>query len=558
MESFVSLQSTDFITDSQDSELTWTENNALAYSSSGQANEDSELTRTENNALAYSSSGQANVNLFTMLVRGVEQDKVDLWMEKAWEENPEMAVKVVFLNRDIRGGKGERACSYQALIWMRRNKPKTYAGNIYKITSDYGCYVDLLKIGRMSKLDKQKLLGKELLELELLAKQLKKDKLLLGEGKKEISLAAKWAPTERCHFDKKGGYARRIAKLMYPEEKLALSKYRKEILVPLRAHLKVVERDMCSGRWETINYSQVPSVATKNYRNAFKKHDAERYETFLEDVREGKAKINSGAVQPHQLVKHYLGGGSLDATIEAQWKTQVETLRAGGGFSGILPVVDVSGSMSGEPMEVAISLGLLCSLVSPPESSWHRKMISFSAKPQLFSVEGDTLEEMVRSVQGMDWGMNTDFVAVFKLILEMKQDDPDCPVPAMVVCFTDMQFDDSCPSSLETVYSSIEMMFKKAELVTPKFVFWNLRASNEAFPVRSDTPNTALVSGFSQILLKVFMECQEEFTPQAVLKQMLDKYQVFVDPAEVSPEEEMHRQPQEANEQNIDEDEWED
>ena len=103
----------------------------------------------------------------------------------------------------------------------------------------------------------------------------------------------------------------------------------------------------------------------------------------------------------------------------------------------------------------------------------------------------------------------------------------------MVVCLTDMQFDCAMSSSLETVYSTINRMFENEDLVTPKFVFWNLRPGQEAFPVKSDTPNTALVSGFSQILLKAFMDCGQDFTPESVLRAMLDKYDVVVHPGEV-------------------------
>ena len=39
---------------------------------------DEEFTLTENNAVALKKTGGAGVDLFTMLVRGVEQERVDL------------------------------------------------------------------------------------------------------------------------------------------------------------------------------------------------------------------------------------------------------------------------------------------------------------------------------------------------------------------------------------------------------------------------------------------------------------------------------------------------
>jgi len=63
---------------------------------------------------------------------------------------------------------------------------------------------------------------------------------------------------------------------------------------------------------------------------------------------------------------------------------------------------------------VSIALSLLLSeLAAPP---FDQLICTFSAKPQLHRVTGDTLAERVRDVAGMNWGMNTDIEAVFKLI----------------------------------------------------------------------------------------------------------------------------------------------
>ena len=71
-----------------------------------------------------------------------------------------------------------------------------------------------------------------------------------------------------------------------------MEKYRKEYLVPLRKKIDITETLMCNKEWNLISYPNVPSIASKKYSNTFLKHDNIRYLKYLEDVRNGKKKIN--------------------------------------------------------------------------------------------------------------------------------------------------------------------------------------------------------------------------------------------------------------------------
>lgn len=55
-------------------------------------------------------------------------------------------------------------------------------------------------------------------------------------------------------------------------------------------------------------------------------------------------------------------------------------------------------------MEVAIALGLILAELSP--DPWHGRMITFSQKPQWFTVPNSTvlLRPRVTAVRGMPWG----------------------------------------------------------------------------------------------------------------------------------------------------------
>ena len=63
---------------------------------------------------------------------------------------------------------------------------------------------------------------------------------------------------------------------------------------------------MCSRKWDEIKYSHVPSKAMHNYQKAFLKHDEIQFKKYLSDVKEGKTKINSGVLFPHEILGKYI------------------------------------------------------------------------------------------------------------------------------------------------------------------------------------------------------------------------------------------------------------
>jgi len=76
-----------------------------------------------------------------------------------------------------------------------------------------------------------------------------------------------------------------------------------------------------------------------------------------------------------------------------------------------------------------------------------------------------------------------------------------------------MQFDQANYNSTRDVWAShhqiIEQNFKDAGYAVPQIVYWNLaggRGQSLPKPVEHDTPGTALVTGYSQALMKIFLD----------------------------------------------------
>ncbi|CAE6412739.1 unnamed protein product [Rhizoctonia solani] len=384
--------------------------------------------------------------------------------------------------------------------------------------------------------------------------------------KYDISSAAKWAPSLDSAHDRPTNLATAIALIMHSQGKfdglslsisgeatqeqaqILRSYYRRWVVSPLRRFVDVTEVKMSSQQWDRINYKHVPSQCMKKNKGNFFKHDEKRLTNYLADVAMGKSKISGATLLPHELLIEALkasraetGGKEnspekavqqeiqrrLEETnkkvIEAQWNSLLERMKESGALESSLALVDVSGSMgyidhlpqkahgSIQPIFPAVALGLvLAALAKPP---FNNMTITFSATPQLLTIPAGGLVEQARWMVRTDWGMNTDYEAVFlKLILPAAIENkvkPEDMVKRLFV-FSDMQFDESLldPSdntAWETTHDRVSKAFKEAGYEAPEMVYWNLQGGTTK-PVLKDTPGTSLITGFSANMMKLFME----------------------------------------------------
>lgn len=404
---------------------------------------------------------------------------------------------------------------------------------------------------------------------DVFADMLKSDMQFLSIGEfHKISLASKWCPSIDSSYDKCTLIFEGIARGVFPRESNSefygleeahyvyriRDRLRKEVLVPLHKALELPEVYMSANQWGVLPYNRVASVAMKNYKNLFSKHDRDRFGEYLENVKSGKAKIAAGALLPHEIIRS-LNDEDGGKVAELQWQRMVEDVAKKGKLSNCIAVCDVSGSMEGVPMEVSVALGLLVSELS--EEPWKGKVITFSENPEIHVIEGDTLLSKTEFVRRMEWGMNTDFQKVFYQILATAVEGKlsEDQLIKRVFVFSDMEFDDACRfdmresdkdekeldederesnedemesdedekefnkprRSWETDYEVIQRKFReKGYDKVPEIVFWNLRNSSST-PVVARQAGVALVSGFSKNLLSLFLEEGGIVNPEDVM-----------------------------------------
>lgn len=490
------------------------------------------LTHTDNGAVALDTTGDYNTDYFMMYTRTLPRNEHFTYLEKCWKVNPEYTVATIFNGRDRQNGKKEKKVSNTAMLWLRENKPHTYMQNIMTYVNKYGCWKDMLYIAYNCKTSSIILKNHE---LDLFAIQLRKDKEELQNTHINVSLCGKWAPSENDRNDTRKHFAKKVASILYSnDDKKKMEKYRKEYLVPLRNQINIVEKLMSNNQWDRINYSSVPGVASRRLLKAFMKHDEIRYKAFLESVKKGEKEIKITGLLPHDLLKYYLEYNNdckANDTIELQWKTMLDNVRSSGILNNSIAVVDLSGSMFSAsngniPARVSATLGILTSLCC--KEPFYKRLITFSETPTFVNLPNESLFDCYNAIRNVDYGLNTDLVKTCQSIIEYgkRNNISNENMIDKLFVFTDMQFDkaSSTDSDITTLYNTICGLFIQNNYTPPKFIFWNLNSdSGNIFPVDISVKNTALVSGFSEQLLKIFMQ-YDEFNPKIIVDEVLKPY----------------------------------
>ena len=192
------------------------------------------ITTTENGAVAYASTGSHVLDAFGSLGAMRFSDDLDIirMYSSAYADNRELALKLAFYMRDIRGGQGQRRVFRVILKWLADNHPVDVINNLDNILfygrgDDYMCLLDTKVEGNVA---------------EKIAEILRRD-LTACRNREECSLLAKWLPSENASSAKTKAFAYKIMNLIGVTPR----QYRKALSM-LRKHIDVTEVKMSAGR----------------------------------------------------------------------------------------------------------------------------------------------------------------------------------------------------------------------------------------------------------------------------------------------------------------------
>ena len=460
-------------------------------------------TYTENGAVSNRTTGKDCLDLFATigaLRRENEKEIVTRFM-RAYTENADIAMKILFFSRDIRGGLGERRVFRTIMKWLAENEKKAVVRNL-PFVAEYGRWDDILVLLDTPCRSEA---------LALLKKQFQADLAAL-DADGEVSLLGKWLPSVNASNEHTVLMAKQIAKSFGLSDR----DYRKA-LVKLRAHIRILENNLREKDY-TFDYSKQPSKAMFKYRRAFMRNDGERYGAFMEKVERGEAKLHTGTLLPYELVEPYLtmgfSGGCFMRSISDQEKLSLNaTWAALEDFStdeNALAIVDTSGSMyswyNPMPASVALSLGLY--FAERAKGPYRNHFIEFSAHPELIEIKGETFADRLRYIASFNEIANTNIEAVFDLILDaaVNNNVPQSELPAKLYIISDMEFDACVSGAKLTNFENAKRKFARHGYELPQLVFWNVASRNQQQPVTINDRGVALVSGCSPRIFSMAME----------------------------------------------------
>lgn len=451
---------------------------------------------TENGAVTNASSLSDCLDFFATV--GAIRSEADIEIEKrfirAYTENKDTAMKILFFARDIRGGLGERRVFRVILKWLAFNGANSVRKNL-EFVAEYGRYDDLLAL-MDTPCEKD--------ALALIKKQFDADLKAMAENRK-VSLLAKWLPSVNASNKTTVAFAKKVANYFGMDYAL----YRKSLSV-LRKYIRIIENNLREKDY-TFDYETEPSKALYKYRKAFIRNDGERYMQFISSVAKGEAKLNASTLAPYEIIAPLLKGSFNGkqlteeeiSSVNATWNALPDF----GTDENAIAVIDTSGSMycwnNANPASVAISLGIY--FAERNKGFYKDYFIEFSASPKLIKIKGETIVDKVRYISSFNEIANTNVEAVFDLILKtaVKNKLPQSELPAKLYLISDMEFDEAVDNAGLTNFENAKIKFEKKGYKLPDIVFWNVASRNTCQPVTKNDNGAVLVSGCSPRLFSM-------------------------------------------------------
>lgn len=340
----------------------------------------------------------------------------------------------------------------------------------------------------------------------------------------------KWLPSENGSSKITKNYAKKIRQYLH----LSAKEYR-QMLSKGRKIENVLERLMSANEWDKIDFSKIPSKAGLIYREAFARRDiiAKKYEAFAKDK---NTTVNADALYPHDIAHrafrmwHNVPLDNPERLILQKYWDNLKDFYNGREENGIA-VVDVSGSMTGIPMEAAVSLGAY--IADKARGPFANHFITFSNNPELVKFEGVDIVDKFHRCRRANWSMSTNIQAVFDLLLDTAKKENVRPedIPTRLYIFSDMEFNrcvtfekgynynptfwwEPKPSihSIKEANSDLEKIkeqWAEEGYKLPQVIFWNLDARENHIPAIGE--GFSYVSGFSPNMIDCILSGKDGY-----------------------------------------------
>lgn len=454
---------------------------------------------TENGAVTHKTTKSAVLDMFALCgaYRKSPDEACISAFREALEEDESLALKCLFYLRDVRGGQGERRFFRVCYKWLCMNYEDIALRNLEHI-AEYGRWDDLIEATYSTPIWAD--------AIDIIKRQLMEDL-----ESKAPSLLGKWLPSENASSAR----TKEIGRAIRLELDLSHKKYR-QMLSLLRKRINIVERLMSGNEWDEIQFDKLPSQAGLLYSDTFlhREETSKRYADFISNR---NTKVNADVMNPVEIARRAFDCDYrfyYDKTnpmmkeeklvLDKYWNNLADYYN--GREENGLAIVDVSGSMYGQPLNAAVSMGAY--IAERGHGPFANHFITFSSRPELVKFTGETIADKFWNCKNADWGGNTDLKAVFDLLLDTAVDNNTRPedIPTRLYIFSDMEFDGCMgrrrvtESSVKTLLEEIALEWEDYGYELPQVVFWNLDARHKNIPAMGK--RFSYVSGFSMSMIE--------------------------------------------------------
>lgn len=455
---------------------------------------------TENGGIKHNTTFNKVLDMFAMggsMRKRTESDIIHMF-SNAYYEDPTLALRCLFYLRDVRGGMGERRFFRICIKWLGNKYPQEMQ-NLIRLVREYGRWDDLF----------------ELFDTNCEDEMMGYIKWALDNG--EDHLLYKWMPSINTSSRDTQERGRKFARAFGMSER----QYRK-MLSEGRKACNLVETLMSQWKWDQIAFDKLPSRAGLLYRNAFMRR-AETKDRYAAFMNRKDTKVNASVLNPVDIAHQvYYKCSSNDWTSRNSLQKYWDNLKDyyNGREEPGIAVVDVSGSMYGQPLEAAVSMGAY--IAERGKGPFQNHFITFSNNPQLVEFTGTDIYDKFRRAQHADWGGSTNIEAVFNLLLDTARRNHVAPndMPKTIYIFSDMEFNGCIGSGpvsydmwghgnlrtqaqIDTVIEAQMRKWKQYGYTAPRIIFWNLDARHENIPAIGD--GFSYVSGFNMNMVECIL-----------------------------------------------------
>lgn len=444
--------------------------------------------KIENGDITYRRTSEHCVDLFGVIgfSRANLAELVDLF-NRAYKENPKLALKILMYARDIRGGLGEREVFRTIFKSLCKNDTKV-ARQLLPYISDVGRYDDIFA-ALFTPVEQD--------VVAIVYTILREDIDSLARGG-NVSLLSKWMPSINTSNRESVLMAKRLAKRLHMND----AQYRK-MLSSLRKG-RIVENNL-RERDYTFDYQSIPTLALRKYRQSFYKNDTDRYTDYINSLSDEEKKVNTTTIYLCDIIKDAQNIFSINEMSEENkliMQERWDNIERNQNLENTIVVRDGSSSMACNnclPLLIANSLSIYFSeLLS---GKFKNKFITFSKEPKLVELESTDLYGKLVELSNCNDASNIDISKVYELLLNIyKEGINKDDIIKRILIITDVDFE----VGVEGVsnFKTFKKRFEMLGIEIPEIIYWNVNAKNIRFATSLEYENISYISGTSNKILE--------------------------------------------------------